>query len=124
MHTKNNYIDDRIYVSNLINSLLVGKMRVLDVLKLFPKRKNDPSLNAAFHAIVHYEADEDLRKRDSLYAQQQDECLYEMALILAKGESLPVNIICEYNDFHDETLIFPEMNKKTIFERLKKMINF
>ncbi len=117
------YIKDRKKVSGLILNVLTGKMSVLDALKEYPKNLTDPTLNTVFHALVHFEADEDLRNKDSLYKEEQDNYLEEIANILAKGDSLPFNIIDEYDKYHKESLIYPEMDKKTVFERLKKMIN-
>lgn len=117
------YIKDRKKVSALIINVLTGKMIVLDALKEYPKSLSDPTLNAAFHALVHFEADEDLRNKDSLYRDEQDEYLEDIANILSRGESLPFNIIDEYDKYHKESLIYPNMDKKTVFERLKKIIN-
>ncbi len=72
---------------------------------------------------MHLEADEDIRKRDNIYREEQDEFILNIAQILQKGEDIPLNIINEYNDFYDESLIYPEINKKTIIARLKKYIN-
>ena len=72
---------------------------------------------------MHFEADEDLRAKDSLYKDEQDNYLEEIANILANGDSLPFNIIDEYVKYHKESLIYPNMDKKSVFERLKKMIN-
>lgn len=117
------FIEDRKKVSSLIYDVLVSKMSVLDALKEFPKNLKDPTLGAAFHALVHFEADEDLRKRDALYKEEQDAYLEDMAEILMRGEPLPYNIIEEYTKYHKNSLIYPNMDKKTMFERLKKMIN-
>lgn len=120
---ENLYAEDRKKVSILIFNVLTQKMSVLDALKEYPKNLSDPTLNAAFHALVHFEADEDFRKRDSLYRDEQDSCLEDIANILAKGEPLPCNIIEEYDKYHKDSLIYPNIDKKTMFERLKKMIN-
>ena len=119
-----NIIKDRKKVSTLIINVITQKMSVLEALKNYPKNIYDASLNAAFHALVHFEADEDLRKKDALYKQEQDEYLEEIATTLAKGESLPVNIIKSYEKYHKESLIYPNVkDKKNIWQRLKKIIN-
>ena len=110
-------------VSLLIFSVLSGESTVLSVLKKFPKNIPDDSVNVCFHILVHYEADEDLRKNDNLYREEQDDFLLQTAEILQNGDALPINIINEYNAYYKETLIYPEINKKTIIERLKKFIN-
>ena len=72
---------------------------------------------------MHLEADEDIRKKDAIYREEQDEFVLNMAQLLQNGEDIPINIIKEYNDFYGETLIYPEMNKENIIARLKKFIN-
>ena len=44
-------------VSELIRKVLVGELSVRDALPMFPAETNDKSIEAAFHALVHYEAD-------------------------------------------------------------------
>ncbi len=117
------YIKDRKKVSSLILNVLTQKMSVLDALKDYPRNLADPTLNAAFHALVHFEADEDLRNSDALYRDEQDAYLEDIANILSDGSALPYNIIEEYNKYHKESLIYPNIDRKTVFKRLKKMIN-
>ncbi len=117
------FIKDRKAVSELIFDVLTQKISVLDALKQYPKNLSDPTLNAAFHALVHLEADEDLRKNDSLYKDEQDMYLEDIARILAKGDPLPCNVIEEYSKYYKESLIYPNIDKKSVFQRLKKMIN-
>ena len=117
------FIKDRKAVSELIFDVLTQKISVLDALKQYPKNLSDPTLNAAFHALVHLEADEDLRKNDSLYKDEQHMYLEGIARILAKGDPLPCNVIEEYSKYYKESLIYPNTDKKSVFQRLKKMIN-
>ena len=117
------FIKDRKAVSELIFDVLTQKISVLDALKQYPKNLSDHTLNAAFHALVHLEADEDLRKNDSLYKDEQDMYLEDIARILAKGDPLPCNVIEEYSKYYKESLIYPNIDKKSVFQRLKKMIN-
>ena len=117
------YITDRKKVSDLIFAVLTEKITVPDALKVFPKNLSDPTLNAAFHALVHFEADEELRSKDAEYKNEQDLYLQDIAEILAQGDALPCNIIDEYNQYHKDSLIYPNIDKKTVFKRLKKMIN-
>ena len=124
-NTNNNaqYIKDRKKVSGLILDVLAQKITVLQALKEYPKNLGDTTLNAAFHALVHFEADEDLRKKDEMYRTEQDSYLEDIANILSDGSPLPFNIIEEYNKYHKDSLIYPNIDKKTVVERLKKMIN-
>lgn len=117
------YIADRKKVSSLIFDVLTHKICVLDALREFPKNLADPTLNAAFHALVHLEADEDLRNNDANYKDEQDMYLEDIANILSQGNALPLNIIDEYSKYYKESLIYPNIDKKSVFVRLKKMIN-
>ena len=122
-NTDAQYIKDRKKVSSLILEVLTQKISVLEALKDYPRNLGDPTLNAAFHALVHFEADEDLRNADALYRDEQDAYLEDIADILSDGSALPYNIIEEYNKYHKDSLIYPDIDRKTVFKRLKKMIN-
>ena len=117
------YIKDRKKVSRLILDVLAQRITVLQALKEYPKNLGDSTLNAAFHAIVHFEADEDLRNKDALYRSEQDAYLEDIASILSDGSALPYNIIEEYNKYHKDSLIYPNIEKKTVMQPLKKMFN-
>lgn len=110
-------------VAKLLVDVILGKIKVLDALKKFPKDSNDDSVNTCFHILVHFESDEDLRKRDKLYKETQDDFLVETAEILLSGNSLPLNIINEYKQFYQNDLIYKKMTKENILKRLGKFIN-
>lgn len=110
-------------VAKLLVDVILGKIKVLDALKKFPKDSNDDSVNTCFHILVHFESDEDLRKRDKLYKETQDDFLVETAEILLSGNSLPLNIINEYKQFYKNDLIYKKMTKENILKRLGKFIN-
>ena len=110
-------------VSNTLFLVLSGQKTVLSALSNFPKNSHDESVDVCFHILMHLEADEDIRKKDEIYREEQDEFILNMAQLLQNGEDIPVNIIKEYNDFYGEILIYPEMNKENIIARLKKFIN-
>ena len=91
----------RVFVSRLIKQVLMGRMTVSAALKAFPNNYAvDETLDAVFHALVHYEADEDLRRRDLLYREEQDEYLHYLAEVLERGEDIAVNIIGEYKKYY------------------------
>lgn len=113
----------RIKAAGLLIQVVLQKMSVLEALKKLPKDLNDPSVSACFHILVHFESDEDLRKKDSLYKEVQDEFLVEAADTLSKGEPLPVTIIREYLDFYGSDLIYKKNTKENILKRLKRNIN-
>lgn len=114
---------NRIFVSNLLNNILVEKLSVPDALKMFPKNYKDKSLDVVFHAIVHYEADEDIRRRDLLYKEEQDDYIEMLAQTLKNGEGLPLNIIGEYEKLYPEIALYKEDNQDNIIKRLFKKIN-
>lgn len=103
--------------------VILGKIRVLDALKSFPKDTEDKTISACFHILVHFESDEDLRKNDPLYKETQDEFMVNVAETLLKGQELPPNIIAEYGEFYESDLIYRPNTKENIFKRLKRIIN-
>ncbi len=117
--------ENRLLVAKLIIEVLKNKMTVSQALSNFPKEKNDINIKCAFDALIHREADEDLRSKISDYAQIQDEFLYDLANILRNNERLPQNIIEQYQKYHSENLM-GEWDKpiKSIMKNFKRMINF
>ena len=95
-----NTAEARVVVSQLIRKVLVGELAVSRALPMFPSGLRDKSIDAAFHALMHYEADEDLRKRDLLYKEEQDDYLTLIFQTLERGESLPDNIIRNYEKYY------------------------
>lgn len=90
----------RSFVAELIRKVLVGELSVRNAITLFPSGTNDKSIEASFHALVHYEADEDLRKRDILYREEQDDYLTLIFQTLEQGKTLPENIIRNYEKYY------------------------
>ncbi len=95
-------LEERLLVSELVKKALLGFIPVREALLKFPPDTTDKSIHAAFHALVHLEADEDLRKRDFDYREEQDEYLELISEILASGEDLPDNIIRNYEKYYKE----------------------
>ena len=91
--------NDRKFVGRLIYSVLTERRNVREAIKLFPDSR-DKNIDCAYHALVHYAADEDLRYKDIEYRDEQDEYLEFIAEILTKGEDLPKNIIADYEEFY------------------------
>ena len=59
------------------------------------------------------------------FLEIQDEYLLNMATALKKGELLPVNTISEYLKYHKDNLTSSDKKDfKTVFQKLKRMINF
>ena len=94
--------EERLIASELVRKALIGYIPVREALLNFPPDTKDKSVQAAFHALVHLEADEDLRKRDLAYKEVQDEYLEMISQILESGEDLPDNIIKNYEKYYKE----------------------
>ena len=103
-------IDDRQKVARLLRLVRVGQLCVREAMLAYPKDTEDESLVAAYHALIHYEADEDLRNRDALYKEEQDDYIEFLSYTLEKGESLPQNIIENYKNFYESA---PILHKNT-----------
>ena len=93
-------LEDRVYVAGLIRQVLISRLCVREAILNFPRDTEDKSIQSAFHALVHYEADEDLRARDSLYREEQDDYLEFISYVLERGEDLPENIIENYEKYY------------------------
>ena len=113
--------DEKKYVAELIFKVLAGKICVREALEQFPCEIEDNSLQCAWHALVHFEADEDFRKKDIEYAQEQDNYLESLAIMLQNGESLPKNVIEEYNKYYDPVI---KSETKTISNKIKSVFRF
>ena len=105
-------INDRKLASELLRYVRIGQLSVREAMLRYPKDTQDESLIAAYHALIHYEADEDIRARDNLYRQEQDYYIEFIANILDMGENLPQNIIDNYKQLYDYA---PIMHKKNLF---------
>lgn len=123
MDENNISINDRIYVGQLLKAVRLGDLCVREAMIRYPRDTKDDSLLAAYHALIHYEADEDLRLRDPLYKEEQDDYLEFIYQTLEKGESLPVNIINNYKDFYETAPILHEQNIKGFWKSFWKFLN-
>ncbi len=108
-------------VSELIFKVLTQVISVQKALSSFPLDTKDPSIDCAWHALVHFEADEDLRATDIVFSQEQDDYLEMIAFSLQKGEALPLNIIKEYNEFYDRASTPKTQN---FINKLKNIFRF
>lgn len=116
-------INDRIAVSKLLRRVRIGELCVRDALLLYPKDTDDESLIAAYHALIHYEADEDLRNRDRLYKEEQDDYIEFLSYILERGENLPENIIANYKKYYDSAPILHKNTPHGFFKSFWKTLN-
>src|SRR5574344_2640639 len=116
-------LEYRKQVSRLIYLVLTGDLHVREALLKFPKDVNDTSLTAAYHALVHYEADEEQRRLDISYRDEQDEYLEFIAQLLQNGQELPKNIIKIYDKYYKSTKTPRSNTLKGIIETLCRFLN-
>ncbi len=114
-------LENRRLCARLIYDVLSGKRITREALLRFPKGEHDKSVLAAYHALIYYEADEDLRERDAEYREEQDLYLKSIADILLSGKPLPVNIIKNYEEYYGGSVL-PE--KKGFKGWLKSLFRF
>ncbi len=116
-------IQDRVNVAFLIRQVLISRMCVREAVLNFPRDTDDKSIQAAYHALVHYEADEELRARDNAYREEQDDYLEFISQVLERGEDLPENIIENYEKYYSCANIPHEKNAKGFFRSFWKFLN-
>lgn len=114
---------DREYVSRLIVSVITERISVRDAILHYPKNNNDKNLQAAYHALIHYEADEDIRKSDLSFKEEQDEYLNLIAELLASGKDLPLNIIKSYEAYYPEVELPKSKNVINAIKSICKFLN-
>lgn len=115
-------INNRNFVGKLIISVLTEQKNVREAIKLFPET-NDPSIECAYHALVHFAADEEMRYKDIEYREAQDEYLESIAQTLIAGKALPKNIINEYKPYYTGTASVWHNNFQWFLSEFKRFIN-
>jgi len=118
-----NIIDDRKQAARLLHNVRLGYCTVREALNLYPKDITDDSLIAAYHALIHYEADEDIRRRDELYREEQNDYIEFLSYILDRGEDLPQNIIDNYKKYYDSAPVLHEKSVSGFFKGFWKNLN-
>lgn len=116
-------LDDREFVARLIVSVLTNRITVREALLNYPKDTSDKNLLAAYHALIHYEADEDQRTKDIDFKDEQDEYLNMIAEILASGGDLPKNIIKSYEKYYPEIELPKSKNIINLIKTICKFLN-
>ena len=116
------YKEIRKKVSKLFIAVLTKRLPVRDALARFPRDCEDKTIIAAWHALCHLEADEELRLKDKMYCEEQDEYIEYIAFTLEKGEALPSNIVDSYSPYYTEALIPAGKSVKGILNKLKKFL--
>lgn len=115
------YTSQRQYVGNIVIAVITERITVQRALTLFPKGCDDPSVRAAWHALCHYEADEELKNKDIEFNNQQLELLEMIAFAFKDGEPLPKNIIEAYKPYYKDN---PISYEKGLSGFLKKLFRF
>ena len=115
-------INDRKFVGRLILSVLTEQRNVREAIKLFPK-SNDKNIECAYHALVHYSADENIRYQDIEYRDTQDDYLDFIAQTLISGKTLPKNIIDEYKPYYKGTARIWNNSFAGFLDEFKRFIN-
>lgn len=115
-------INNRKFVGRLIYAVLTEKKTVREAILLFPDTK-DKSVQCAYHALVHFEADEDIRYKDIEYRDEQNDYLELMAQTLSTGNCLPQNIIGEYEEYYKGTSKVWEKGFKGFCKEFLRFIN-
>ena len=113
----------RVFVAKLLRSVRIGNCGVREALMQYPRDTDDESLIAVYHALIHYEADEDLRRRDALYREEQDDYIESLSYILEKGEDLPQNIIDNYKKYYDTVPILHKKDIRGFLKSFFKILN-
>ena len=113
---------NRQFVGRLIISVLTEQRNVREAIKLFPETK-DKSIECAYHALVHYAADEEMRYKDIEYRDAQDDYLEFIAQTLNDGRELPRNIINEYKPYYNGIASLWEKGFHGFIKEFKRFIN-
>lgn len=114
--------NNRKFVGRLIFAVLTERKVVREAIKLFPETK-DRSIECAYHALVHYASDEEMRYLDIEYREAQDDYLEFIAQTLSEGKSLPKNIIDEYKPFYKGTAMPWHKGVKGFLKEFLRAIN-
>ena len=115
-------IKNRKIVGRLIYAVLTERQNVREAIKRFPESR-DASLECAYHALVHYAADEEMRYLDIEYKEAQDDYLEFLAQTLSEGKHLPKNIIDDYKPYYKGTAKPWEYGLKGFWSEFKRFIN-
>lgn len=120
---KNEYQEERKKVSRLIYMVLAETLSVKEAILRFPKDVNDATIKTAYHALIHIEADEDFRKSNLDYKDEQDDYLEFIAQILQNGDALPQNIIKNYDKYYKNIDAPRSKSMKGLLKSLCKFLN-
>lgn len=120
---ESDFVEQRKYVGKIIIAVLTERIIVRRALELFPKGIADESVRTAWHALCHYEADEDLRKKDIEYNNEQVSFLEMIAFEFKDGNPLPQNIIDSYKPYYQDNPISYESGLKGVLKKLFRFLS-
>lgn len=120
---KADWTNERKAVADLIMSVLLGKLCVREALLKFPKNCNDKSVEVAWHALMHFEADEDISKNDNVFLSVQIDLLEDIHNILVEGNELPANLIAGYNKYHKGVDTTRMEGREYFWHEMRKNLN-
>ena len=115
-------IRNRKYVARLVYAVLTEKKTAREAILLFPETK-DKSIECAYHALVHFEADAELRYMDIDYREEQNDYLELIAQTLYAGKALPQNIIADYEPYYKGISHKWDNTRKGFWKELMRFIN-
>lgn len=115
-------VEERKFVGKLIISVLTEQRNVREAIKLFPETR-DKNIECAYHALVHYEADEEIRLKDIEYREAQNDYLESIAQTLESGKDLPKNIIDEYKPYYTGTANLWDNTMQGFWKEFLRFIN-
>lgn len=120
---KIDYTKERKLVAEIIMDVLLGKLSVREGILKFPKDCQDTCLDVAWHALVHFEADEDIANSDIVFKEVQVDFLKGLYNILIEGHDLPPNLLAGYNKYHKGVDTCQVSDKKYFWHEMKKNIS-
>ena len=126
MSTNNNDIllkKARENTGKLLYMLIEGSISAFEATKYFPKNVDDISLKIAWHAMLHYDADEEIRIKNPDYAQEQILHIENLAKILSKGDELPQNMLDDYEEIYKTTVLPKNYNWLGKLKAFFRLIN-
>lgn len=115
-------IKNRKYVARLVYEVLTERKTAREAILRFPETR-DKSIECAYHALVHFEADEEIRYKDFDYREEQNDYLEFIAQTLSEGKSLPRNIIADYEAYYKGIAKPWDGTFRGIFKEFLRFIN-
>jgi hypothetical protein len=79
--------------AEILKEVVANKITSKEARSKWPDYKGDPSLDAAFHLLYHFEDDEDIRDRDTKYSEWQMTQFREIIESFEHGNELNKNLI-------------------------------